>query len=71
MGGERAEGHGLFVRLKAGVVVGDALEDAASHGDFDVEGLEQGFGDGHGLLPKLTVVHPTPVVHPPSDDETV
>ena len=47
--GEFAERHGLVVTLEVGIVFGDALEDAAGHGDFDVVVLEEEFSGGHGF----------------------
>ena len=46
--GEAAEGHGFGVGFVGGEVGGDALEGAARHGEFDVEGLEEEVGLGHG-----------------------
>jgi len=48
--GEAAEGHGFGVRLPGDEVGGDALEGAAGHGEFDVGGLEEEVGLGHGQV---------------------
>jgi hypothetical protein len=37
--------------LVVGIAFGDALEDAAGHGDFDVVVLEEEFRGGHGVRP--------------------
>jgi hypothetical protein len=45
--GEFAERHGFVVTPPVVFAFGDALEGAASVGDFDVVVLEENFGDGH------------------------